>query len=381
VSAADLSKEMIYYYLIPNGGYAPNGNILAHSDMIMGDWIFAYDAADRLISEVPESTAPSRCIGKYACWTYDAFGNRTLEAFSTVACNGTNPTPQMKAVINVANNRITSVSGTTSATFVYDSSGDTLYDGNNEYWYDAEGRLCAVQQVSTTANPNPAFIQYAYDAEGARVAKGTLSTGPAKYALISAGLASSPTCAPPLGASPASGFTRTCQYLLGPGGDQVTELNGSGTWQHSNIWVGGKLIATSDTNGLHFELTDPLGTKRVQANASGQVDETCTGLPFGNDVGNPLGVPCTQVANSLGTEDGSTEHHFTSKERDTESGNDYFGARYYASNMGRFMSPHWSAQEEPVPYANLDNPQSLNLYAYVGNNRLIRFDSDGHCWP
>jgi hypothetical protein len=27
----------------------------------------------------------------------------------------------------------------------------------------------------------------------------------------------------------------------------------------------------------------------------------------------------------------------------------------------------------PVPYAKLDNPQSLNLYAYVGNNPLCRF--------
>jgi len=31
--------------------------------------------------------------------------------------------------------------------------------------------------------------------------------------------------------------------------------------------------------------------------------------------------------------------HSTGKERDTESGNDYFGARYYAGSMGRFMSP------------------------------------------
>jgi RHS repeat-associated protein len=29
----------------------------------------------------------------------------------------------------------------------------------------------------------------------------------------------------------------------------------------------------------------------------------------------------------------------TGKERDTESGNDYFSARYYASSMGRWMSP------------------------------------------
>jgi len=72
---------------------------------------------------------------------------------------------------------------------------------------------------------------------------------------------------------------------------------------------------------------------------------------------------------------------FTGKERDTESGNDYFGARYYSSAMGRFMSPDWSAKAEPVPYAKLDNPQSLNLYGYVGNNPMIRVDADGHCWP
>jgi RHS repeat-associated protein len=71
----------------------------------------------------------------------------------------------------------------------------------------------------------------------------------------------------------------------------------------------------------------------------------------------------------------------TGKERDTESGNDYFGARYYASSMGRFMSPDWSAKAEPVPYAKLDDPQSLNLYAYVRNNPLTRVDADGHCWP
>jgi RHS repeat-associated protein len=30
---------------------------------------------------------------------------------------------------------------------------------------------------------------------------------------------------------------------------------------------------------------------------------------------------------------------FTGKERDAESGNDYFGKRYYASSMGRWLSP------------------------------------------
>ena len=69
---------------------------------------------------------------------------------------------------------------------------------------------------------------------------------------------------------------------------------------------------------------------------------------------------------------------FTGKERDAESGLDYFGARYYGSNMGRWMSPDWSAKEEPVPYGKLDNPQSLNLYGYVLNNPISQKDDDGH---
>ena len=40
---------------------------------------------------------------------------------------------------------------------------------------------------------------------------------------------------------------------------------------------------------------------------------------------------------------------YTSKERDQETGLDYGGARYYASSMGRFMSPDWSAKQETVP--------------------------------
>jgi RHS repeat-associated protein len=69
----------------------------------------------------------------------------------------------------------------------------------------------------------------------------------------------------------------------------------------------------------------------------------------------------------------------TGKERDAESGNDYFGARYYESSMGRFMSPDWSASPTGVPYASLSDPQTLNLYGYMRNNPLGGTDPTGHC--
>jgi RHS repeat-associated protein len=67
------------------------------------------------------------------------------------------------------------------------------------------------------------------------------------------------------------------------------------------------------------------------------------------------------------------------KERDEEDGNYYYGARYYASFMGRFMTPDWAAKPTAVPYAHFGNPQSLNLYSYVQNNPTTLGDPDGHC--
>ena len=215
----------------------------------------------------------------------------------------------------------------------------------NEFsFYDGDGRICAViNQLSGTATG------YQYDAEGIRVAKGTLS---------------STSC------SSGNGFTTTAQYLVGLGGQQVTELDGGGNQKHFNVWVGGSLLATYDPKGLHYAFSDILGTKRVQASGTGVVEETCQSLPFGD------GLNCAQTA--VATADDATEHHFTKKERDTESGLDYFEARYYGSLLGRFMSPDWSSSTVPVPYADLNNPQSLNLYAYVQNNPVTHDDLTGH---
>jgi RHS repeat-associated protein len=72
---------------------------------------------------------------------------------------------------------------------------------------------------------------------------------------------------------------------------------------------------------------------------------------------------------------------FTGKERDTESNLDFFDARYYSSSVGRFMTPDWSASSnpDPIPYADLGNPQSFNLYSYTKNNPTSGTDPNGHC--
>lgn len=66
---------------------------------------------------------------------------------------------------------------------------------------------------------------------------------------------------------------------------------------------------------------------------------------------------------------------FTGKERDSETGLDYFGARYYGSNMGRFTSPDPSHDS-----VRLDNPQTWNRYTYVLNNPLELIDPTGEEW-
>jgi len=125
---------------------------------------------------------------------------------------------------------------------------------------------------------------------------------------------------------------------------------------------------------LSSDLDDPLGTRRAQTDYAGVLEQSCVSLPFG-DALSCAAQPGTTYSASLIA---PTEQHFTGKERDAESGNDYFGARYYSSTMGRFLSPDWSAKVEPVPYAKLDDPQSLNLYSYVRNNPLGRVDVSGH---
>jgi RHS repeat-associated protein len=63
----------------------------------------------------------------------------------------------------------------------------------------------------------------------------------------------------------------------------------------------------------------------------------------------------------------------TSKERDNETGLDYFGARYLSSTQGRFTS----ADPVMIKKARLLDPQRINVYAHVRNNPLKFIDPDG----
>lgn len=63
---------------------------------------------------------------------------------------------------------------------------------------------------------------------------------------------------------------------------------------------------------------------------------------------------------------------FTGKERDQETGLDYFGARYYSGAQGRFTTP-----DPLMASGKASNPQTWNRYAYTLNNPLRFVDPDG----
>jgi len=123
--------------------------------------------------------------------------------------------------------------------------------------------------------------------------------------------------------------------------------------------------------------TDHLGSTRLVTDGGHNVVARHDYLPFGEEVPSTYGGR-SNPALLFGAVD-NVNQKFTGKERDSESGLDYFGARYYGSALGRFTSPDWSVKPVPVPYADLANPQSLNQYSYVLNNPLGRADADGHC--
>ena len=203
----------------------------------------------------------------------------------------------------------------------YDAAGNLW--SNWQYPYDAENRM-----VRT------AGVDYAYDGDGRRVKKssGTL-------------------------------------YWPGAGSDNLAESDLAGTLTAEYVFFGGKRMARLDlpSGVVHFYFSDHLGSHSVVTSANGgTIEQESDYYPFGGE---------------RAITAGPTNYKFTGKERDPESGLDYFIARYYSSSHGRFFSADWAAAPTTVPYAEFGDPQSLNLYSYVRNNPLSHADADGHEIP
>ncbi len=146
---------------------------------------------------------------------------------------------------------------------------------------------------------------------------------------------------------------------------EETDLNGTLTNEY--IFFGGERTARyNPTSGYTFYFSDHLGSADVVTDALGNIKEESDYYPFGGE----------RIVTDLGI---GNNYKFSGKERDPETGCDYFGARYYCNPIGRFITPDWAATATAVPYANFGNPQSLNLYSYVKNNPTTFGDPDGHC--
>jgi RHS repeat-associated protein len=213
-----------------------------------------------------------------------------------------------------------------SAGFVYDAAGNLLNDGAHNYQYDPEGRIRCMDAGANCSNPAASYV---YSVEGRRV-KRTVGGATTLY--------------------------------LHDGGSVLSEFAnpspGVGTWQKDYIYLGGALLATeSASDGTRYHFSDHLGTPRVITDAAGNVVSRHDYYPYGTEI--------------TAWTDGET-HKFTGKERDAESGLDYFGARYYGSNLGRFASADYFLNDTHV-----SDPQSWNLYTYVRNNPLKFIDPTG----
>lgn len=193
------------------------------------------------------------------------------------------------------------------------------------YTYDAENHLVSAGGAT-----------YTYDGDGNRVVKMSGSTG--------------------------------TLYWRGADGETVSETDATNTIERRHVFFAGRRIFRADnkpTWTAHFYFSDHLGSSNVIINpTNGSIEDESDFYPYGGE------LPITDTV--------PQNYKFTGKERDAESGLDNFGARYFASTIGRFMTPDWAGRPTAVPYAVFGDPQSLNLYGYVRNDPVSRADADGH---
>jgi len=159
-------------------------------------------------------------------------------------------------------------------------------------------------------------------------------------------------------------------YYACDGSSEYTESGGSTTpqWSKNYIHLGARLLSTVTPNGLggqfvQYHHSDRLGTRLV-TNAQDTTYFEQQTLPFGIAL---------NESPPAGGATGFTNRRFTSYDRSLNTGLDYALNRHYDSQQGRFT------QVDPIEMdsVELDDPQTLNLYAYCGNDPVNSIDPNG----
>jgi RHS repeat-associated protein len=139
---------------------------------------------------------------------------------------------------------------------------------------------------------------------------------------------------------------------------------------------------------INWLVTDQLGTPRIILDQTGSLANMSRHdyLPFGEEVPANFRTGIPGYANG-----DNVRQKFTSKERDNETGLDYFLARYYAKDQGRFtgvdpqniiFDKEQGRNEEEqnrILQSYLVQPQNWNRYAYTRNSPVSNRDPNGKC--
>ncbi len=143
-----------------------------------------------------------------------------------------------------------------------------------------------------------------------------------------------------------------CQYS-----PQIAQLSGyHGDDMLSRVFSGRASERTlTDTMGIYFYHADHLGSSNWITNSQGQAVQYIHYMPYGELWEN-------QQASTY-----DEQYKFTGKERDAETGYDYFGARYYSPMLGHWLSPD--------PW--LDKYPYISPYAYCHWNPIKYVDPNG----
>lgn len=123
--------------------------------------------------------------------------------------------------------------------------------------------------------------------------------------------------------------------------------------------------AGGDPESIRFYHQDHLGSSNIIADAAGELIEETAFYPYGEP---------RNRHDAKG--DGVDEKYlFTQKERDQESGLQYYGSRFHAGVLARFITPDPLVLQRPERFQR--NPQNLNPYSYTGNSPIVFTDPSG----